>query len=326
MTRGVLVVAVLLATVLPGSQARAQGSVRVPGEIALEDARIRLGRIAIFEGVPSALESELTELSLGPAADPAQVRVLGGAALRARVHAIAPELTLHIPDQVRITRLHREIAPEWVRKRVEAALEARKPWHDAKVRVSGWSLPQRFAVPANATGLRVAFGPEEDFQGRVSARLEFFDPKTPERAEVARSAAFEVELQVPVLVAARNLRRGERVDASAFRKASMDPRRIPRDALPGADLVTGQPLRVNVQSGVPLLLSYFDTPEVVRRGDPIEVSAGAPGLEIRIDARALEGGTLGEMIRAENPSSKKSFVVELTGPGTALLVRPGSRR
>jgi len=316
----------LLALAAPFGQALAQGSIQIPAEVLLEDARLRLGRIAVFEDVPAEIERELRELALGPAADPSEVRVLGGASLRAQIRRIAPQLQANIPDTIRITRLHREISPEWVQARIHEAVQLRMPWREAEISLAGWSLPSRFAVPANATGLRVVFGQSEDFQGRVTARLEFFDPTTPDHTEIARTASLEVQLERPILVASRDLRRGERAETRLFRMEKRNPRRVPSDALVEDTLIEGLPLRVDVQAGTPLRLSYFDTPELVRRGDALEVSTETPGLEIRISARALQAGAFGEIIRAENPVSRRSFPVRLTGPGTALLLRAGGVR
>ncbi len=305
--------------------AGAQGTVRVPAEVLLEDGRLRLGRIAVFDDVPEDAEATLRELELGPAAAPSEVKVLGGAALRARILRIAPHVSAQVPETIRVTRLHREIDPEWVRTRLREAVELRMPWRGLEVSLDNWRVPPRFAVPANATGLRIVFGDREDFQGRVSARLEFFDPVTPDTTEVARTATLEVQVRRAILVAARDLRRGQRAESGSLRTERVDPMRVPSDTLVDLELIRGLPLRVNVSAGTPLLLSYFETPELVRRGDPIEVSTQTPGLEIRIAARALQPGAFGEIIRVENPVSRRSFPVRLTGPGTAALVVGGGR-
>lgn len=324
MTRG-LTLAILILVGAP-SLGWAAGSVRVPAEISLEDRILTLGRIAIFDDVPAELAAELQALSLGPAAEPAEQRVLGGSALRARIHAIAPELRLSVPDTITVRRAHSEVTPEWVQARVSEALARKQPWREAKVGFSSWRLPPRFSVPANATSLRVRFGRGEDFVGRVSAELEFFDPREPDVTETRRSVTVEVSVRRPVVVAARDLRRGQRPDAGQLRSELLDLRSVPNDALLDPALAIGQALRVHVQAGSPILTTYLDAPALVRRGDPIEVDAGAPGLEVRIAARALEPGRLGEVIRAENPSSRKSFAVKLTGPGSAVLARGGKTR
>ena len=45
----------------------------------------------------------------------------------------------------------------------------------------------------------------------------------------------------------------------------------------------------------------------------IAVEAESPGLALRVEARALENGALGQVIRVENLTSRRRFLVEVTG-------------
>jgi flagella basal body P-ring formation protein FlgA len=185
----------------------------------------------------------------------------------AALAALAP--LAHAQEAVRM------IDGAYVRERVLQALRARMPWNEESVRFEHWRLPEPFAVPADARGLRLHLTDE--------------------------------------------LRRGAALEAGAARSELRDLREIPRDALSDLDTVLGQRTKVSVKAGAPLLASHFESPELVRRGDVLEVNAGRDGLYLRVAARALQPGRLGQQIQVENPSSRKSFAVRITGRGSAEL-------
>jgi flagellar basal body P-ring formation protein FlgA len=240
--------------------------------------------------------------------------------MRAKLHIVA--VLLALAPAARAQESVRTIDAAYVQARVEQALRARMPWAAESVRLEDWSLPQPFPVAAEARGLRLRFATGEDFVGTVRVELEFFDVAAPERIAARCEASVEVSVTGSLWVAARELRRGNALEAAAARSELRDVREIPRGALSDLDAVLGQRLKVHVTPGAPLLASHFDAPELVRRGDDLEVEAGRDGLSLRIAARALQPGRLGQQIRVENPSSKKTFAVRITGRGSAELARP----
>ena len=222
----------------------------------------------------------------------------------------------------------RTIDAAYVRARVEQALRSRMPWSPESVRFESWRLPEPFTLPAGTRGLRVRFADGEDFVGSVRVGLEFFDAERPEAETTRREASVELAVKRPVWIAVGELRRGSALETAAVRSELRDVRTVPEGALADIDGVLGQRVKVHVKAGAPLLASHFDAPELVRRGDLLEVDAGQDGLAVKVNALALQPGRLGQQIRVENPSSHKSFAVRITGRGSAELARPesGERR
>jgi len=173
--------------------------------------------------------------------------------------------------------------------------------------------------------LQVRFAPGEDFVGRVTVELEMLDPDQPAPRGPRRSASIDVNVQRAVVVAATDLRRGTTLDPESLRVEPRDLEYLPEGTLIEIGAATGQRTRVRVAKGTPLLASYLDAPELVRRGDVLAVHAGEGALALRLEARALEGGRSGEWIRAENPTSRRALMVQITGRGVARLARSGER-
>jgi flagella basal body P-ring formation protein FlgA len=303
----------------------AGGTVHVPSDSAVQSPVIRLGAIASFDDLPADVESELAELELGAAATPGQARVFAARALAERIRASAPGIGLSLPERVRVHTAYREIPAAYVKARVEQAIRHRMPWPEDAVRFSRWRLPESFKVAAPAQRFLVHFTPHEDFVGSVPVRIEVIDPERDGFPPVQRGASVELDVQQSVVVSARRLRRGETLEAEALRLELRELRGQPRDVLVELERAVGHRLHRAVPAGTPLTFRHLELERVVKRGDTVVVHAATPGLEMRLEARALEAGAPGQTIRVENPTTRRRFRVEITeaGSGRLSLSAPG---
>jgi flagella basal body P-ring formation protein FlgA len=60
-------------------------------------------------------------------------------------------------------------------------------------------------------------------------------------------------------------------------------------------------------------------PVVIKRGDQTVITAGSGGLRVRMTGKALEDGVLGEQIRVQNLSSKRTIQGEVQPDGSVLI-------
>jgi flagella basal body P-ring formation protein FlgA len=140
---------------------------------------------------------------------------------------------------------------------------------------------------------------------------------------VERTASVEVDVRQSVVVAARPLRRGHVIDAESVRLEERDLRGLPRGSLTELEEVLGKRIERATGAGVPVLRSSLQLERLVRRSDRIRVEAASSGLELKMEARALENGVLGQVIRAENPTTRRRFLVEITGERRGRVALPG---
>lgn len=314
----------LIACVLSASVA---GTVHVAPHVAVEGSEITLGEIATLDRLPETEHAHVATLALGAAAAPGRERILAGDELRRRLAAIAPCAVLDLPERIVVHTAYREISSEFVRERLEQAVRHSMPWPNEAVHFTGWRLPGTFSVATTATRFLVHFAGDEDFLGRLTARVEAVDPaplndQTLVRSE--RAVSVVVEVQLPVVYTKRALRRGELVTSDAVGVETQQLSNLPRDVVRDTELVIGSRLARRVSAGVPLRTSFLEAERVVRRGDGLVVTTGDTALSLRLQARALQNGTVGQAIRAENPTTRRRFQVLVTGPGTASLITPGA--
>jgi flagella basal body P-ring formation protein FlgA len=119
------------------------------------------------------------------------------------------------------------------------------------------------------------------------------------------------------LVLKRPLKRGEVVTESDLQWEESELDRPPMGLVEDPKRVVGQSAARQLQANRPLQSDWFAAPQVVARGERIQVAATRGALHIETVAVAKSAGRLGEVIVLENPMSHKKFDARITGPGRA---------
>lgn len=88
--------------------------------------------------------------------------------------------------------------------------------------------------------------------------------------------------------------------------------------LPG---LVGLETRRNLFSGTGVTEHDLGPPTVVQRNDIVIMRLEDSVMEIRTEGRALGDGSVGELIRVMNLSSRISVVATVTGPGSVTVTR-----
>ena len=113
------------------------------------------------------------------------------------------------------------------------------------------------------------------------------------------------------------------LDADSLRLEVRDLKTVPTRVVRDPLSASGRRTTRSLSEGAVLLESDLERDALVRRGDSLMIRAGRAGLDLRVDARALEQGALGELIRVENRVTRRRFMAEVTGVGRAELLQPG---
>lgn len=131
----------------------------------------------------------------------------------------------------------------------------------------------------------------------------------------------DVLVRRPVLVIARNVRRGQVITDGDLRRESrwlesMDPMPAAADV----NSAVGQQADRTMKPGHIVRSDDLTPPQMVKRGQLLTVRAISGGLVIRTVARANESGYLNQLIEARNPKTRDVFHVRVTGPQEAVMV------
>lgn len=128
-----------------------------------------------------------------------------------------------------------------------------------------------------------------------------------------------VKAKADVLVAARPLPRGYRVQAGDLRRQTMELGALNGQYLLDDKSALGQALRRSITSGERLTPALLQAPVLVRRGDPVMMQLQSANFVIHANGRAMGNGAAGERIAVENLTSKRIVQGTVTGDGRVTV-------
>ncbi len=156
----------------------------------------------------------------------------------------------------------------------------------------------------------------ERFSGAFLVRLETGE----ERVLVLAGRA---QAMVEVLVPARTVAAGERLDAGLLEPMLVIERQLRADSLVDPAELLGVEAQRRLLPGRPVRRGDVRAPRLVRRGEAVEVVYRAPGIELVTVARALEDGSRGSRVMVSNLDSGQRLSGVVTD--VARIVVGGTR-
>ena len=184
----------------------------------------------------------------------------------------------------------------------------------ARVEVVAGALDSRLALAACGQPIHVAADLSRQ-QARVNARVSCTAP-SPWNLYVP----VEIRVYRPVLVATRELRRGEAIGADDVALEERNALAAGAPPLTQAAEVVGHSARRTIAANTALSASLIELPVLVRRGDRLGVSARAAGITVQISGEALGTARLGERVRVRNLQSGRIVDAVVTGSGSAEAI------
>jgi flagella basal body P-ring formation protein FlgA len=122
---------------------------------------------------------------------------------------------------------------------------------------------------------------------------------------------------VDVLAWARNIATGEIVQPQdlVWGKAALAPADAPNDP----DMMVGQAARHALRAGAAVSGHDVSAVQVVKANEMVTLTFDSGGVSLALQAKALTGGAVGEMISVQNVTSKKTVQAVVTAPGQAVV-------
>jgi len=124
-----------------------------------------------------------------------------------------------------------------------------------------------------------------------------------------------VKVMTHVVVARSSLPRNSILGESDITLEQRDISRLHRGYLEDKKAVLGKKLRQRLRQHQVLTPSQLDTPHAIKRNNRVTIIASSRSLQIRMAGKALQNGSLGELIRVRNESSKKELDARIIAPG-----------
>lgn len=128
-----------------------------------------------------------------------------------------------------------------------------------------------------------------------------------------------VQAKAAVLVAARPLPRGHRVQAGDLSRQTLELGALNGQYLLDETATVGQALRRGLAGGERLTPALLQPAVLVRRGDPVVMQLQGTNFAIHANGRAMSNGAAGERVTVENLSSKRVVHGTVTGDGKVTV-------
>jgi flagellar basal body P-ring formation protein FlgA len=124
-----------------------------------------------------------------------------------------------------------------------------------------------------------------------------------------------VKVMTEVVVARTSLPRGSIITGKDIGLELRDISRLHRGYLEETKSVLGKKLKQRLRQRQVVTPSQLDRPRAIKRNNKVTILASSRSLRIRMAGKALEDGSLGELIRVRNESSKRELDARVIAPG-----------
>jgi flagella basal body P-ring formation protein FlgA len=128
-----------------------------------------------------------------------------------------------------------------------------------------------------------------------------------------------VGLELPVVVASRDLGRATPLQAGDLQLRTMDTTHLLRGHFDSMDQLLGSSLKRTLRRGQVLTPSMLVAQKTVRRGEQITIVSAIGNIEVRSRGKALRDGNPGDLIPVQNTASKKKLQARVVSAGTVSI-------
>lgn len=122
-----------------------------------------------------------------------------------------------------------------------------------------------------------------------------------------------------VLLAQRDLKRGEPVRSSDFASSLVDCQSLKRETVNYIPEKMVYQLTCNLKAGDPLPAKRLKPFRMIKRGELVHVILNQGGIKVSTRGMAMGNGSLQEIITVKNPTSKKYYQARVVAPGEVVV-------
>ena len=137
--------------------------------------------------------------------------------------------------------------------------------------------------------------------------------------EVRRWFKIRLKGKERVLLAQRDIQRGEPVYSSDFSSSLVDCQSLKRETVNFIPEKMVYQLTCNLKEGEPLPAKRLKPFRMIKRGELVHVVLNQSGIKVSTKGLAMGNGALQDIITVKNLSSKKYYQARVTAPGEVVV-------
>lgn len=311
----------LLAAAFAGQAQAAAVNIAVNSEATVTGPYLTLGELAVITGDDRERVRELQGIKLGGAPTPGRQMTWDAESLGARLQASGANfagVTWQVPPTITITTAAQTVGAEKltalavdaVRRRLETGGDARS------FEAAAAGTVQDVLAPLGGLEFKVDFPYGIRFNVPTTALVAL---KVDGRKFAAIPVKLDVKAYQQVVVASRNIAQGEMLTADNLRLERRETGHM-TGYVTGMDQVAGLMARRPLTAGTPVSATAVDKPVVLKRGSAVTIVARLGGIEVTAAGRALQDGRAGDLIRVQNPISKRTMNARVIDGATVQVM------
>lgn len=294
-------IALLLSLFLAGT---VPGSVVLRADAEIAGPTVELSEVAEIRGADVETTRRLSELSLGPAPAPGNVRGVRRDEIAAALRGSGIEIALGGMALCRAKARIETIAAREIDEAARKALAALFAGRDVEIELVRGSADLALPAAERRRGLEVDLGRREAQPGSWSVPVDVLVDGT--RVQTAW-VALDVKLYEEQPVATRDLRRGDAIDAASWKlQRALVESGAPKSAAPAALFGSTCVREVTVGARI----TEFDVRRemLVRSGDLVELEVVRGAIRARSRAIARGQGALGDRVEVQSGEGGRRLV------------------
>lgn len=196
----------------------------------------------------------------------------------------------------------------------QAKLENIGGYAYSNIEVSVRSIDKRLRLTKCDSELSASVTNPTQRLGRVTTEV-LCEGSSPWKIYVQATATAEME--IPVLV--RALSRGSIIGSTDVQLLPVPVGQQQQPIAETIESLVGMELRRPIASGQPVLLSQITAPDVIKRGQQVNIRYDENDLRITMSGKALQNGAMGEWISVENASSGRQIEGRIGRDGSIVI-------
>jgi flagellar basal body P-ring formation protein FlgA len=128
-----------------------------------------------------------------------------------------------------------------------------------------------------------------------------------------------IKLYRKVVVTTMPIARQAKLSEAALELQERDVSTLRGTYFTAMEKVQGMQARRPLQPGSPVLANQIEPPIMIKRGESVLMSASSGSLQVKIPAKALMDGRIGDQISVQNRQSKRVVEAKVVGPGHVVV-------
>lgn len=129
----------------------------------------------------------------------------------------------------------------------------------------------------------------------------------------------KIKHTVEIIVSARPVNRGEILSKQDISTQEISAAKIRHGYYFDSTQLIGLQLKRSLAPNTPIKPNHLTEPVVIKKGEPVLITADIKSLKVRSSGTALSDGVVGQIIRVKNRKSKRIIEATVSGPGRVKI-------